>query len=173
LVQKYFDGETTLEEERLLGDFFMQGPVPEELMPYREWFAGLATDDSRAFAPEGQPFTAAVVTAMIEERERRKRLRLKTLRYATAGIAASLVITLGALFLQQQPDYRNTFDDPEQALVVAEETLAFVSAKYNKGLEKLENFEKLSDSVQPAQMRLTILRKGFGKADLFGYREEP
>jgi hypothetical protein len=96
------------------------------------------------------------------------------MRYTLVGIAASLLVAMGSLFwYQQQPDYRDTFDDPEEALAVAGETLAFVSAKYNKGVEKLSSLEKLSESIQPARKHLGTLKKGFDKADLFGHPEEP
>lgn len=191
LLRKYFEGETTLEEERLLREFFRQELVPEELQPYRKWFTGLGImDDNSLAADEGQLlttvngnsvaagkdrfFTAAGLAAMIEERDHGKRIRMRSIRYAVTGIAASLMVTLGTLFwYQQQPDYRDTFDNPQQALSVAGETLAFVSAKYNKGLEQLAVMQKLTEAVRPAREPLSVLNRGFEKADLFGPREEP
>ncbi len=254
-LEKYFEGETTLEEERMLAEFFRRDSVPEELMPYREWFVGLAitdemsatsagsarfivstdksaggSDDDRytfsvdqfaggaederftvpadksaggtegerftvsgdkslaagdgqlltavdgdsVAAGEGQLFTAAGLVAMIEERERRKRVMVRSLRYTVTGIAASLVVTLGTLFWsQRQPDYRDTFEDPQQALAVAGETLAFVSAKYNKGLEQLVVMQKLTDATRSASKPLSVLNRGFEKADLFRQEEKP
>lgn len=42
LIQRFFDGETTLAEERLLYDFFASDNVPNELAEYKEMFAGYA-----------------------------------------------------------------------------------------------------------------------------------
>lgn len=42
LIQRFFDGETTLAEERLLYDFFASDNVPDELAEYKEMFAGYA-----------------------------------------------------------------------------------------------------------------------------------
>ncbi len=183
LLQKYFEGETTLGEERLLSEYFSQEQLPEELMSYREWFAGLKVGAGIPIMEAGDPnfavakdptFTAAGLQEMILEKERRQRGRVRSMRYTLLGIAASLLVAMGSLFwYQQQPDYRDTFDDPEEAMAVAGETLAFVSAKYNKGVEKLAALEKLSESVQPARKHLGTLKKGFDKADLFGYPEEP
>lgn len=176
LLQKYFEGETTLGDERLLSEYFSQEQVPEELMPYREWFAGLRMEagDPDFSVTKDSTFTAAGLQEKILEKERRQRGRVRSMRYTLVGIAASLLVAMGSLFwYQQQPDYRDTFDDPEEALAVAGETLAFVSAKYNKGVEKLSSLEKLSESVQPARKHLETLKKGFDKADLFGHPEEP
>ncbi len=171
-VQKYFEGETTLEEERLLADFFMHGPVPEELLPYREWFAGFAEELKVAdgFVPDSgdEIFTAGTLAAMIAERNHQQKVGVRSLRYTLMGIAASLLVAMGAmLWYQQQPDYRDTFDNPEQALAVAEETLGFVSARYNKGLGEMAVIQQLSESVRPATENLAILQRGFKKADLF------
>lgn len=183
MLQKYFEGETTLGEERLLSEYFSQEQVPEELMSYRQWFAGLRMEAGIPFMEAGDPnfsvakdptFTAAGLQEMILAKERRHRGRVRSMRYTLMGIAASLLVAMGSLFwYQQQPDYRDTYDNPEQALAVAGETLAFVSAKYNKGVEKLAALEKLSESIQPARKHLGTLKKGFDKADLFGYQEEP
>ena len=270
-LEKYFEGETTLEEERMLAEFFRRDSVPEELMPYRKWFSGVAkmdkmsapsagsarftisgdksagktederftvsagqpasgtedecftvsagqpasgTEDERFTVSAGQPasetederftvsadkspsagdgqllaaengdsvvagdggfFTAAGLAAMIEERGRRKRVRVRSLRYTVTGIAASLVVTLGTLFwYQRQPDYRDTFEDPQQALAVAGETLAFVSAKYNKGLEQLAVMQKLTEATRTVREPLSVLNRGFEKADLFRQEEKP
>lgn len=206
MLERYFKGETTLGEERRLSEYFRQGEVSEELMPYREWFAGLrleadvasgyltksADHPSAALiaggsgeshpeagdpifpAAQGSNFTVAGIQEMIMEKERRRKVRVRSLRYTFTGIAASLLVAVGALFwVQQQPDYRDTFDNPEQAVAVATETLTFVSARYNKGLERLAAFGKLSESVQPARKHLGTVEKGFTKADLFGNREAP
>ena len=39
LLNKYFEGETTCEEERRLRRFFAEGLVPEHLEEYRPMFA--------------------------------------------------------------------------------------------------------------------------------------
>jgi hypothetical protein len=125
-------------------------------------------------AGDGGFFTAAGLAAMIEERGRRKRVRVRSLRYTVTGIAASLVVTLGTLFwYQRQPDYRDTFEDPQQALAVAGETLAFVSAKYNKGLEQLAVMQKLTEATRTVREPLSVLNRGFEKADLFRQEEKP
>lgn len=176
MLRKYFEGETTLGEERWLSEYFSQEQVSEELMPYREWFAGLRMEagDPDFSVAKDSTFTAAGLQEMILEKEHRQRGRVRSMRFTLMGIAASLLVAMGALFwYQQQPDYRDTFDNPDQAMAVAGETLAFVSAKYNKGVEKLAALEKLPESVQPARKYLGTLKKGFEKADLFGHLEEP
>ena len=40
LVQRFFDGETSLAEEQELYRLFREGNVPDDLLKYRELFAG-------------------------------------------------------------------------------------------------------------------------------------
>lgn len=48
LIEKYFQAETTREEERLLRHWFSnQHPLPPHLAAYRPWFAMLETESKR------------------------------------------------------------------------------------------------------------------------------
>lgn len=51
LLEKYFEGETSLEEEQLLRDYFQNQEVPDELKSYRDQFAYL--DEFGQAEPEG------------------------------------------------------------------------------------------------------------------------
>ena len=75
LVERFFDGETTLGEERELYNYFNQEPaaLPEDLRPLREMFLGFDAVQSVAVAQQqkGQrerrwiTWAAAVVAALL------------------------------------------------------------------------------------------------------------
>lgn len=73
LLNKYFEGETSCEEERKLRRFFTQGRVPEHLQAYRPMFTFFEEESKR-------PKTHAPL---------RRRLL-----YAFSGIAAGVLIAL-------------------------------------------------------------------------------
>ena len=78
LIEKYFDGQTTCAEERLIRQAFAQGSVPNHLEVYRPLFAGLdRLAESHAHAEEVKPT--------------RRRI---SLRYWAGGIAAGLALSL-------------------------------------------------------------------------------
>lgn len=85
LVNKYFDGETTCEEERELRRFFTQERVPEHLKEYRPLFA--------FFEEENRQLT----TKKVEKPPlRKKTIPFRTrLTYALSGIAAGLLLLTG------------------------------------------------------------------------------
>lgn len=75
LVQKFLDGETTIDEERLLCHYFtIHSTVPESLSPYAELFRDLAT----------LPTAPNAAT----------RRRANMLRWTVAAIAASVAVAL-------------------------------------------------------------------------------
>lgn len=84
LVEKYFDGCTTCEEERRLRRFFMEEEVPDGLAVYRPLFACLAHEAEKARAEK------ASVPASGQGTTGRKRLF-----YLLAGMAATVLLLVG------------------------------------------------------------------------------
>ena len=46
LVEKYYNGETSLDEENILKEFFLNEDVPEHLLSEKEMFKYIASEDS-------------------------------------------------------------------------------------------------------------------------------
>ena len=83
LIQKYFDGQTTCTEERLIRQAFAKGPLPARPERYSPLFSGVRM-------PTG-------VHEHAEDRKpsrRRIGLRSPRLRYWAGGIAAGLALCL-------------------------------------------------------------------------------
>ena len=93
LVERFFDGETTLGEEHELYNYFSQEPaaLPEDLRPLREMFLGFDAVQS-----------VAVVQQQTGQRERR------WTTWAAAAVAALLIggaATLSILKAQADEEY--------------------------------------------------------------------
>ncbi|SHI66793.1 hypothetical protein SAMN05444280_104158 [Tangfeifania diversioriginum] len=151
LLQRYFNGESSENDEQKLQAYFHSGNVAAELEEYAGFFGGIselsktANDDS----------IENEVMNYILENEAEEKSKYRTLWKTVTGIAASIIIVVGGLLLYQQKDktYEDTFENPQVAYSVAEDVLEYMSAKYNKGLAELSNFDKLQTASQP-------LRKG-------------
>lgn len=147
LLQHYFDGKTTRDEEQKLEAYFQSGNVAEELAEYTGFFGGIAELSNEAD-------DAAIeddVMDYILENEHRDKTKYRTMWKTVTGIAASVIIVLGGfLFYQeQQKPFDDTFSDPEEAYAYAAKTLQFVGSKYNQGLAHLSEFEKLKKGNEP------------------------
>ena len=127
LLQTYFNGESTVEEERTLETYFKSGNVAEELMEYAPYFNGISelatVTDDRNFEEEVMDF--------ILENENQEKTKYRRLWQTVTGIAASVIIVLGGFlfYQQQQKPFKDTFDDPKEAYAYAQQTLQFVSVK--------------------------------------------
>ena len=53
LLDRFYLGETTLEEEKILQEYFTSGSIPEELLPDRDLFRALGEADDSVAVPEG------------------------------------------------------------------------------------------------------------------------
>ena len=149
LVHKYFNGESTIEEERALENYFRSGDVAEELKEYTEFFNGISelnnsVDDSNI---------EEEVMDFILENENREKTRYRWLWQTVTGVAASVIIILGGFlfYQQQQKPFDDTFKDPKEAYAYAQHTLQFVSLKYNKGISRLAEFNKLQKATNPVK----------------------
>ena len=53
LLDRFYLGETTLEEEKILQKYFSSASVPEELIPDRDLFRSLGIASDSVVVPEG------------------------------------------------------------------------------------------------------------------------
>ncbi|MFA7493332.1 MAG: hypothetical protein WCZ43_07450 [Proteiniphilum sp.] len=93
LIDKYFDGESSAEEEKVLRRYFTQEDLPEELKAYASLFRFL-DDEATALA---------ILNEIRSEEKRPVRRRLLSLRNlrTIAAVAATLLI---AVLLLTRPD---------------------------------------------------------------------
>ena len=147
LLQKYFNGESNSGEEKVLKEYFTSHHVAEELSEYAGFFSGIS-ELSESIDDSG---IEEEVMDFILENEHTEKTRYRWLWQTVTGIAASVIIVLGGFlfFQQQQKPFEDTFNDPNEAYVYAQQTLQFVSGKYNKGLNELARFEKINSVTKP------------------------
>jgi len=126
LLNSYFEGQTNLEEERILMDYFCNRHVANHLLPYKPIFIGLAAARQEQ---SNRPFE-------IPETEAKKSTFW---RYAVAG-ALVVSIGIGGFFLSNS---RMSAEEQEAltAFENSKEALLFLSEKLNKGAHKISYVE--------------------------------
>lgn len=132
LLARFYEGQTTPEEERLLADFFRREDVPEDLQEDKQLFLLLAqTSDQEMPQDIAEEITAFVnnlgqtkIQPLIPEDKQRKGVifRLKTppkMWYRVAATVAFLLAIGGGVLHHQRtyaPDpFRDTCATPEEA----------------------------------------------------------
>lgn len=144
LLDLYYEGVTSPEEEKILYNYFRQNNIPEELQSEKEVFLKLYCLSENDFTevPEGFEKKIDTLIDTLASKEKKK----TTLWKKAAGIAASIVIILSVgVFLHQDKNERilaDTYETPEEAYEETEKELLLVSLKLNKGFGQLEKAEK-------------------------------
>lgn len=170
LLKSYLEGETSLEEEKILRDFFSRSDLPARYKPYAEMFEGF------------QELAAAHLNDRHFEKKWSWKIKQKTgfLKpltffnqwYTVAGIAATVLLTVVLLVpvnklpVINQFSHRieDTFDDPRQAYTETVKALLMVSDKFNAGTNQMKDLDKLDKGLKEAGKMLTF-NKGLEDAN--------
>jgi hypothetical protein len=174
LLDRFYLGETSLEEERYLQDYFSSPGIPEELMPDRDMFRALGTAGESVQVPED--LDQKILNVI--DRQEKKVVRTRRISvFSLSGLAAGLLVVIalyvgyfndkgsGQLAASQLTD---TYEDPKEAYEEARRTLAFVSAKLNTGTSELEHVAKASKSASDPLKSLSKINKGSKELSLLG-----
>lgn len=137
LIDKYFEGETSIAEENELKTYFSSLDVAQHLQQYKPvfgYFSQAKTEEFKAEIP-------------LNTKKRNVAVWL--------SIAASFVIMLGVgtfmylNTLEETPSTATaygTYDDPEKALAETEKALALVSEHLNTGIESVSYINEYQNS---------------------------
>ena len=149
LIRKYENGETSLEEERLLREFFSREGVPVHLNGYCEMF-GFFDEEA------GRTISADFDEKFLNEIEKGKVIPITRKRgkmtYSLIGIAATVVILIGLFFQfgqnnDNQPLINDTYNDPQVAYAQARKALMMVSSNLNEGVGKLSDVSEFNNGL--------------------------
>ena len=132
LLEKYFQGDTTIAEEKQLKAYFSSNDVAPHLAKYQSLFGYFETQKETKF----------------EQKLPLQPRKQNTVKWI--GIAASFVVLFGLAtfyFYPSEPKQEDlgTYDNPEEAFAATQKALLMVSEQVNIGMESvvyLEEYEK-------------------------------
>ncbi|MEA3480006.1 MAG: hypothetical protein U9R60_17625 [Bacteroidota bacterium] len=139
ILQKYFEGDTSLQEEEQLKSFFQQDDVPPHLMSLKELF--LTYSREKEIEVPDKQFDNDIISRIESEGIISMKRKRRTTIYMISGIAASILILI-TFFLYINiltKSIEDTFNDPQIAYNEAKNIMLFVSEKLNRGTEPLNN----------------------------------
>ena len=134
LLEKYFQGETSIPEENQLRDYFSSSSVSPNLEQYKPIFSYLTEAKEEKFEHE------------IGFKPRKKKL-------AWLSIAASVVVLLGIgtysyfnYYNTNQDQDLGTYDNPETAFRETQKALSMLSTHLNTGIESVQYIQEYENS---------------------------
>ncbi len=110
LLNRYWEGETSLEEEDILRAFFSQDNVPAELMRYKSLFCYEATEAKRDVL--GDDFDARILAAIAERKPVKAQVITMGQRFKPLLKAAAMVAILLTLGNAMQVPFSRSSSDP-------------------------------------------------------------
>ncbi|MEK8179643.1 hypothetical protein WMW71_04760 [Flavobacterium buctense] len=134
LLEKYFEAETTIAEEKELKNYFASSNVAPPLEQYKPMF-GYATQAKQ------EQFKATIPLST------KKRKSVVWLSVA-ASVAVLLSVGLFTFNHYNQPvsEDLGTYDDPEVAFRETQKALALISKSVNRGIESMEYINEYEQS---------------------------
>jgi hypothetical protein len=174
LLDRFYLGETTLEEEQVLQEYFSSSSIPEELLHDRDLFRSLGDASDSVPVPEG---LNQKILDVIDQQEKKLVRTRRISVFSLSGLAAGLLVVIalyvgyfredgtGRLASHQMSD---TYEDPQDAYEEARRTLAYVSTKLNTGTSELEHVVKASKTTSDPLKSLSKINKGSKELSLLG-----
>jgi len=154
LLEKYYEGETTLEEEKVLKTFFTSGDVPLELSVHKSqflYFAEASANEINDLNLDEKVFAEKVDIPVVPLHSNRNRF------YYLSGIAATVLLLIGLVFtfnedVINKPKGKVSSTNPELVFTQTRDILELVSVNLNKGMDKMQYLGKLDQAIQKMQM---------------------
>ncbi|HSG68088.1 MAG TPA: hypothetical protein VK994_05230 [Bacteroidales bacterium] len=147
ILQKYFQGETSLAEERQLREFFRQEKLPPHLVELKDQFrmydVAAAEELPESFDDD--------LFARIEQLNKSTRLSRRTVLIYVSSVAATVLILI-TLFIRFDPFTMapsGTNPEAEEAFEQASKILFYVSGKFNQGATPLKKVARFDEGMQP------------------------
>jgi len=136
LLEKYWQAETTVEEERILAAYFKGSHLDPHLRPYADLFAYFEEESRVSPGPDLESRILQAITPM------------RHFRWGMTAAAAAVLIAVAGLFLFEpaKPTARpatakivDTYDNPEQALAAVRHALLIASVHLSEGRKQISN----------------------------------
>jgi hypothetical protein len=157
LLEKFYNGETTLDEEKAMEAYFLEEhPADKELLDLKKQF--MLYHQMRGYQPDIASLKQKIASG-IDELEEKAIPRERTLHMTRWLAAASILLLVGfagiLAYHMQKDKSKDTFSNPQMAYQEAEKTLLFVSQQMNKGMQPLNHISKINTAAQ----NLKVLNK--------------
>lgn len=164
LLEKFWAGETSLEEEKELRLYFLQDDVPQEWKKEAAYFRFLDMQ-LMAQSPSDEEILASIESNEKEVYPRNNQIFL-TIGNLGKVAAVVVIVALATFFLKQDyeekrekidPLVEGTIEDPQKAFEETKKALMLVSQQLNKGkkhAQKLGAFEDAQQKVKKLEREL-------------------
>src|SRR6266850_2059260 len=151
LLEKYWNCETSLEEEQQLREYFRGENIPGQWKEASELFRYF--EQQRHQPLMDQTFETVVLKKIRKESQRGKEYSIMR---NVVRIAAGLIVVIAATFIVRQEIRKSyppedTFSDPKMAFEETKKALMMISKGFGKGQKEASKINVFNDAEQKVQ----------------------
>lgn len=144
LLEKYYKGESTEEEEKILREYFKENNVPESYEAEKDIFGYFIAD--RKVPEPSFDFEARILAGIDASDSKRGSQKIRKYVLLSLSAAAGLLVLAGSyFFLVHRTEPGDTFTDPETAYAETMKILVDVSSQLNHGAQALDPVSKINE----------------------------
>lgn len=147
LLEKYYSGESTDDDEKQLKDFFSDRKADDGVDADGAFFSTLSDLEKM---PEPSADYENRIQKAITRIERQRSVNIFSRHYLSIiGMAAAFLLLIGSYFLFiYKAEPKDTFSDPQLAYAETMKILREVSVKFNKGKAELKPLARMSNATR-------------------------
>ncbi len=173
MLDRFYQGETSLEEEKILDKYFSSTTVPAALIPDKELFRSFETNGKVIVVPDD--LNQKILASLDQAEQKATRTRRISI-FSLSGLAAGLLVMIAVYLFYFRTDgpsllasnqMTDTYENPMDAYEEAKRTLAYVSAKLKNGTDELEHVRQVTKTTDPLKS-LSKINKGSKELSLLG-----
>lgn len=152
LLDKYYSGSTSGEEEKMLLDLLSREDLPQQYAEDRMLIAGIYGDDDIPEPSAG--LNDRILEAIDGSDKERKKVQNKRLLYTALSAAAGILVIISFWFVfnNRGVQFVDTYQDPQLAYNETVEVLYRVSANLNKGREGMSDLSVIAETESKMQL---------------------
>ena len=170
LLEKYFEGNTSLKEEKDLRDYFSGSDINNP-----EW-TSMKRQFDLLISGQGIHFDISDLESgilkSIDDYERQHNPPLRKsyiIRYlVAASVSIAFILSGILLFRTQHTQIADTYSDPQLAYAETQKTLLFISQKMNDGMKPLNHINRINSGTQQLK-NLEKMDKSMGMLNLVSF----
>lgn len=157
LLEKYYAGDTSLQEEKFLREYFLNSDVPDSLKSHKQIFSLFFRESRQEISnPDFDQKLSSLLgesvvnTPVIKMHPHKNRFLFITSIAASILILIGLFFTLSEDFLKKDTIYISASHD--MAYAEANEALLIVSSNFNAGLKQVERLQMVDKAMKNLEL---------------------
>ena len=148
LLDKFYEGETSFEEESQLYTYFNSQEFSDELIAEKEAFLALYQMDDHV-KPSGD-FTERIEQSLEKAANKKRSVEFRNKINWISGIAASILVLITFYFMNQPAENwrKDTFSNPQEAYAETQRVLRLISSTMNDNTAALSHVSEFNKSIK-------------------------